>query len=133
MRWAWVEGAGACTYRGRAFAGEEKSSEDWRRARILACLQLRAGRRYSRRVGWWLGVVVIGFGVVKRKTCWRFQVASDVVRRCVCDGGGEWSGVERVYGPLDGGSWVAVVYVGIAERRGERRCSGQGVGERSQQ
>jgi len=32
---------------------------------------------------------------VKRKTRWRFRVGSDVVLRCVCDGGwgGEWSGV----------------------------------------
>jgi hypothetical protein len=45
-------------------------------------------------VGWWLGeVVVVGFGVVKRKIRWRFQVGSDVVLMpCLCDGGdGEWS------------------------------------------
>ena len=43
------------------------------------------------------GLVVVGFGVVKRKIRWRFQVGSDVVpMRLVCDGGrdGEWSGAE---------------------------------------
>ena len=42
-------------------------------------------------------MVVIGFGVVKRKIRWRFQVGCDVVpKRLVCDGGrdGEWSGAE---------------------------------------
>ena len=49
-------------------------------------------------VGWWLGEqVVVGFGVVKRKIRWRFQVGSDVVpMRLVCNGGrdGAWSGAE---------------------------------------
>ena len=36
---------------------------------------------------------MVGFGVVKRKIRWRFQVGSDVVPMpCLCDGGdGEWS------------------------------------------
>ena len=43
------------------------------------------------------GLVVVGFGVVKRKIRWRFQVGSDVVPvRLVCDGErGMGSGAER--------------------------------------
>lgn len=43
------------------------------------------------------GLVVVGFGVVKRKIRWRFQVGSDVVpMRLVCNGGGGMGrGAER--------------------------------------
>jgi hypothetical protein len=56
--------------------------------RFLACSGswVQAG---DAAVGWWLrAVVVVGFGVVKQKIRWRFQVGSDVVLMpCLCDGG----------------------------------------------
>lgn len=61
-------------------------------AAVVACR--RATQQSDSR---WVGMVVIGFGVVKRKIRWRFQVGCDVVpKRFVCDGGrdGEWSGAE---------------------------------------
>ena len=59
--------------------------------RFLACSDA-AVQQWDGGSGW---VVVVGFGVVKRKIRWRFQVGSDVVLMpCLCDGGGdgEWSG-----------------------------------------
>lgn len=83
-------------------------------------------------VGRWLGevVVVVGFGVVKRKTRWRFQVGSDVVLMpCLCDGGDgeEWSGGEGSSEECEvllSRSSVCV-YVGMAEKR--RECSSAAV------
>ena len=65
--------------------------------RFLACSGscVQAGDAAGGMVAWGSGGGrVVGFGVVKRKIRWRFQVGSDVVLMlCLCDGGdGVWSG-----------------------------------------
>jgi hypothetical protein len=92
----------ACTYGGeggRVFAGEAR--------RVRSCLKRRRAVRFLACSGSCVqvgdaavaagGLVVVGFGVVKRKIRWRFQVGSDVVpMRLVCDGGrDDGSGAER--------------------------------------
>ena len=68
--------------------------------RFLACSGscVQAGDAAGGMVAWGSGGGrVVGFGVVKRKIRWRFQVGSDVVpMRLVCDGGrDDGSGAER--------------------------------------